>query len=120
MAEAQINLYELNQENYAKIEPLDSIWLNRKFAKIEEAMTGRYWMLLCHENRDYTIFNLSYSEKTGSIAKDLKETLFNRGLIVDIEDKENGAYEIWVRNSEKTEAHAYYLFNYDEGVIECE
>lgn len=118
MAEAQINLYELNQENYAKIEPLDPIWLNKKFQEIGKKMLEhRYWMLLCHENRDYTVFN-TMRGTAGGAAADIKDVILNRGLVVDIEDKDDGAYEIWIKNNDK--ANAFYLFNYEEGVIECE
>ena len=83
----------------------------------------QYFMLLCHEQRDYTIFNFTHPDpKFPSDLRDAKEEVIlclnNRGTIVSIEpaDKNNSAIEIWIE--EGGEAYCYYLFPYDEGVIE--
>lgn len=79
-----------------------------------------YFMLLCHEQRDYTLFNLNNEsdyEKSLKTATELIECLNNRGQIKGIDKtKDNMAIEIWISN--ENESFAYYFFGYDEGVIE--
>ena len=79
-----------------------------------------YFMLLCHEQRDYTLFNLNNEsdyEKGLKTATELIECLNNRGQIKGIDKtKDNMAIEIWISN--ENESFAYYFFGYDEGVIE--
>jgi hypothetical protein len=81
-----------------------------------------YAMLLCHERRDYTIFHLYSNPPCNSnppaiAAKELMICLTNRGGIVSIDETEDGAWEIWLRID--NEDYCYYLFRYDEAVIEC-
>ena len=55
------NLYEINKASMAQIEPLDPIWFNKKCEHTaKEILKGKsqYWMLLCRERYDITIFNL--------------------------------------------------------------
>lgn len=79
-------------------------------------------MLLCHEQRDYTLFNfIDYKGEDTDIicADELIECLLNRGKIKGIDiTKDNNAIEIWI--SIDKEAFAYYFFPYDSGVIEID
>lgn len=81
---------------------------------------NRYYMLLCNDRKDYTIFTLLDGEKdksdeTASILID--ECLFNRGLIKGIDLTENkDAFEIWL--SIDKEAYCYYFFPYDNAIVE--
>lgn len=79
-----------------------------------------YFMLLCHERRDYTLFNfLGLGENTYTLGgNELKECLDNRGKILDIRVNEDNVVEIWIKCDD--DAFAYFLFPYDEGVIEVE
>ena len=48
----------------------------------------------------------------------LKECLMNRGEVLEIEKvEETNAFEIWLRIDD--EPFCYYLFPYDEAIIEC-
>ena len=74
-----------------------------------------YYMMLCHDRRDYTIFHTNYTE--GSVFEELLECLQNRGKIYGIdltEDKE--ALEIWLVIDD--EAYCYYFFPYENAVVE--
>lgn len=81
---------------------------------------NRYYMLLCNDRKDYTVFTLLDGEKdksdeTASILVD--ECLFNRGLIKGIDLTENkDAFEIWL--SIDKEAYCYYFFPYDNAIVE--
>ena len=118
------NLYDFNKSAMSQFKPMDMIAFNKATLNIAQEMrksaeeTQRhYWMLLCHERRDYTIFNIIAAELANSIANELRPTLLNRGTIIDIEKQEDGEYEIWIRDG-GNENFAYYLFPYDNGVIE--
>lgn len=78
----------------------------------------KYFMLLCKELSDYTIFVLSSGLKSELAANELEETLSNRGKILAVDSAEGNAYEIWVRTDEDKMCHAYYLFPYKMGIIE--
>ena len=118
------NLYDFNKSAMSQFKPMDMIAFNKATLDIAQEMreaaeknNRHYWMLLCHERRDYTLFNIIAAELANSIVNELRPTLSNRGDIIDIEKQEDGAYEIWVRDNEN-ENFAYYLFPYDNGVIE--
>lgn len=86
--------------------------------------TERYYMLLCHERRDYTLFNLDKSgqwrnmpgQNCAIAAADVLECMTNRGDLLSIELQENGAYELWLRADD--DCFAYYLFPYSTAVLE--
>ena len=78
-------------------------------------------MLLCHELRDYTLFNFDATSekrnvKASEAANDVLECMTNRGQLISVEFQTDGAWEIWMRNNE--DCFAYYLFPYDNAVIE--
>lgn len=111
-----MNLYDFNKQAYAQEKPLDSIILNNK---VEEMVNdifdkSKYWMLLCSERKDYTIFILL--TKAGTV-REMIPTLLNRGEVLDIEKQKDGNYEIWIRDTNTKENFAYYLFDYEYGII---
>ena len=74
-----------------------------------------YYMLLCHDRRDYTIFHTA--DKSHSLFTDLKECLVNRGKIYAIDETEDGcAFEIWLMIDD--EPYCYYFFPYGNAVVE--
>lgn len=80
----------------------------------------KYHMLLCHERRDYTVFNLDENSITSPMmaANETIGCCTDRGEILSIEKTDDDiAFEIWV--SIDDEPYCYYLFPYDEAVIEC-
>lgn len=121
------NLYDLNKQLMEKENVLTSEELSAKIAEIKthfftpKFLTGnKYFMLLCHEDRNYTIFNLSQMAAPTNAAEALLECLVNRGQVLSIEQQPDGAYEIWIKNVyDENQVLCYYLFPYDEAVIEC-
>ena len=122
------NLYDankqiMNQEPVISPEilALAALDLQNWFA---ETYTSKYYMLLCHELRDYTVFNFdahSIGDRPEEyhcldITHDLIECLNNRGEILTIEQQPDGAWEIWMRIDAET--FAYYLFPYGQAVLE--
>ena len=117
MAEIELgSLYEFNQEMYKQVIPLDPIFLNKKFKEIACSMKNEYYMLLNRENADYTVFKIN-SADSDKIASELAETLYNRGSVIDLETKEDGAVEFWIKDFEG-ECKNYYLFDYSFGIVE--
>lgn len=110
------NVYQMNKELSQKEKLLDPIILNQKLAEVARSTYKcQYLMLLCHEKRDYTIFNQKEIKSSLSLVDDLRETLQNRGQIVSIDKTKDGAWEIWIRDYED---YCYYLFDYTAAVIE--
>lgn len=121
MADVEMgNLYDMNKGIMKSQKPLSKTKLREAKDKIKLFfLTDKYFMLLCHERRDYTIFNISKEdssvEESAKILVD--ECLVNRGEVLSIEKTEDDlAYEIWIRNEE--DIFCYYLFPYTQGVIE--
>lgn len=80
---------------------------------------NQYFMLLCRERYDFTLFNLQSATDLSIIkAKiELETCMRNRGTVLSIEPTEDkGAIEIWIKIDD--EAFVYYFFPYDLGVIE--
>lgn len=114
--------YEINKNLVEKYEKeLTTKELQNKKTEIInfiQETKGQYYMLLCNDKKDYTIFNIlnkNNIEKMTNILVD--ECLVNRGIIKGIDlTKDKCAIEIWL--SIENEAFCYYFFKYDDAVIE--
>ena len=118
------NMYDYNKDLVKRYEkPLTHVELAARQETLErffENKVVKYAMLLCHEQRDYTLFNLkATSTAIHQAAKEVILCCMNRGEVVGIDKTDDGlAYEIWIIIDD--EAYCYYLFPYDQAVIECE
>lgn len=117
-------LYDANKSLIAQTtKPLTHLELAAIQPKLEDwfnMIIDTYAMLLCHERRDYTIFHLYEKENKNPpavAARELIGCLTDRGEIRVIEENKDKAWEIWLKIGE--EYYCYYLFRYDQGVIEC-
>lgn len=122
------NLYDMNKqlmENEPEITTTE-LQLAKEHLRtwITNNFNQKYLMLLCHELRDYTLFNL---DKTSSWAvakpqtvyqavEDIVECMINRGSLLVIDEQDANSWEIWIRNEEG--CFAYYLFPYGNAVLE--
>ena len=115
-----MSLYEYSKQVVANEVPMDPILFNKKMIEVSMDMVEHtYMMLLCHDRRDYTIFHIANTDKKIA-AKEISETLHNRGKILLVDKQKDGSWEIWIRDSLTDENFAYYLFPYDDGVVEVE
>ena len=115
-----MSLYEYSKQVVANEVPMDPILFNKKMIEVSMDMVEHtYMMLLCHDRRDYTIFHIANADKKIA-AKEISETLLNRGKILLVDKQKDGSWEIWIRDSLTDENFAYYLFPYDDGVVEVE
>lgn len=118
-------LYDINKNIVAQNEiKLSEGILNSKKQIITDFIKKQnnyYYMLLCNERKDYTVFhwkNICNDNDAKEIAKILvDECLTNRGEIRGIDlTKNKDAIEIWLIIED--EAFVYYFFPYDMGIIE--
>ena len=112
-------VYDINKNIMSKMEKLSNPALMNKLKKVEQYFNENkvYFMLLCADRRDYTLFRLVEDNAPAEAASILKECLMNRGEVLEIEKvEETNAFEIWLRIDD--EPFCYYLFPYDEGVVE--
>ena len=117
-------LYDINKAAIAMEKPLKKIELKDKLRNIKPFLAkypDQYFMLLCRERYDFTIFNFCNGKTDFALShaiKDLEECLMNRGKTVSIElvTGSKNAYEIWLIIDDQ--AYVYYLFPYDIGVLE--
>ena len=118
-----LTMYEANKQLIANMKPLTHVELVPIQKKVEDWFNwiiDTYAMLLCHDRRDYTIFHLYEKENPnppGVAAAELIGCLCDRGEILSIEENDDKAWEIWLKID--NQPYCYYLFRYDEAVIEC-
>jgi len=112
--------YEINKNLVEKYEKeLTSEELKEKKKELLTFLKDKadnYYMLLCNDRKDYTLFRLIENEEE-LINILVDECLKNRGVIKGIDLTEDKlAIEIWL--SIENEAFCYYFFPYGEAVIE--
>ena len=116
-------VYDVNKQLIQNYKPLTHLELAGIQPKIEDwfnMIIDTYAMLLCHERRDYTIFHLYETQNVNPpavAAKELLGCLIDRGEILAIDPADGNAWEIWLKIDD--EPYCYYLFRYDDAVIEC-
>lgn len=122
------NLYDMNKQLMEHEMPMDGdaieVALNELQNWLAAHWNDKYFMLLCHECRDYTLFNLdktsTWARPQGTVlldaAKDVLECMTNRGTLLAVSLQPDGVYELWIRNDEG--CFAYYLFPYGTAVLE--
>ena len=92
--------------------------------KIEDFLNWKcdsYAMLYCKDRSDFTIFHMYNKEKMNEnppaiAAKECLGCCTDRGEVISIEEQPDGNWEIWIRIDDIP--FAYYLFPYDNAVIE--
>lgn len=120
------NLYDMNKQIMATQPPLDQdkidnaienllTWVKRYFSQ-------SYFMMLCHERRDYTVFRFRDASLTigaaTDMAKDVVECLQNRGELMAADLQPDDVWEFWIKHNADNECSVYYLFPYGEAVLE--
>ena len=102
-------VYDINKNLMDKKKRLSNSALRKKIDEIDKSFFQKgYFMLLCHEQRDYTVFDITTDANAGWAARELKDCLNNRGDVLSIEKTQDGiAYEIWIRKVEGS--FVYYL-----------
>ena len=86
-----LTIYDINKQGMAGFSKLSKKNLETaifKLRKYAENTNNRYYMLLCNDRRDFTLFRLKEKELKNRInmIEDLKECLQNRGDIIDVNE----------------------------------
>ena len=116
-------LYDINKSIIEKnVSPLTPEEVEEKIKLVDtfiKETNNKYYMLLCNDRKDYTVFNLNQIENTKDMATILiQECCVNRGVLKSIElTSTKDGIEIWL--SIEGESYCYYFFPYDLGIIEC-
>ena len=118
-------LYEANKRlmsNKEIFKPMNILEIGGAQAKIEDFFNMKcdsYAMLYCKDRSDITIFHMYEKQNSNPPALAAKECIgccTDRGELLSIEKQPDGNFEIWIRIND--EPYAYYLFLYDNAVIE--
>lgn len=113
-------LYDLNKSALTSAKEINVLEaIEQQYENLTKFFTnGKYFMLLCNELKDYTIFCLTTQKKIQNAKEELQVCIENRGELLALDPTEDGiAFEIWMRID--GEIYVYYLFPYDEAVIHC-
>lgn len=85
---------------------------------------NKYYLLLCNENKDYTMFVLPevFNDKhIKNLQNDLYECMKNRGELYGCAiTTDKHAIELWLKYDEDQEPHCYLFFPFDLGVVHLE
>lgn len=124
MANIELDNYSLNKQMYAKITPPTADKVNQMFVNVGAWLSthykSHYYMLLNNELRYYTTFNLK-EPNFDKMIQDLKECLFPRGRVLDIEYQHaEDCYQIWIKEYKTNEVYMFMLFEASDFVIEVE
>ncbi|MBQ9731283.1 MAG: hypothetical protein IJV94_04195 [Bacilli bacterium] len=118
-------LYDVNKNLVLKneIELTDGVVNSKKeiITNFMRQINNTYYMLLCNEKKDYTVFRMNDKNSDDSIREIVSilvdECLKNRGEIRGIDlTKDKDAIEIWLIIED--EAYCYYFFPYDAAIVE--
>ena len=117
-------LYDAKKQlmNSRAIKPLNEIEIAGAQKAIEDFFNLKcdcYGMLYCRERSDITIFHMYEKQNPNPPALAAAECIgccTDRGQILSIEQQSDGNFEIWIKI--EGEPFAYYLFPYDNAVIE--
>ena len=119
-------LYDANKQimnDKKHFGPLSHLELAAAQEKIEDFFNMKcdcYGMLYCKDRSDITIFHMYENQNPNPPAIAAKECILcclDRGELISVEEQPDGNWEFWIRIGD--DAFAYYLFPYDNAVIEC-
>lgn len=115
-------LYDFNKNLIQQQPDLTAEQIKEKRKVVEDFIrekNNRYYMLLCNDRKDFTVFTLLDGEdKSAAAAYEMvDECLIPRGIIKDIDlTQYKDAIEIWMLIDD--EMYCYYFFPYDNAIVE--
>lgn len=119
------SLYDVNQQLIKQLPCYSNKKLRQVLDEVVrpyfEKQQATYYMLLCNDNHDYTVFCLRSDEAIEEASKAVYDCIKNRGKAISINEADDKfALEIWIRTLTCDGAldSCYHLFPYDEAIIE--
>ena len=116
-----MSLYDLNKQIVAQLPVLTDEELKEKYDLINEYGNFKEWcMMLNKEIGYYTVFHHIPKDAEETFASAVLDCCASLGDVkaIDWADEDHQAIEIWIVKD--NEAFAFYLFDYAQGVIECQ
>ena len=113
-----VGLYDLNKTIVVTLEAFDmkesiKILSDYFFELYKEDKISTNYMLLCAEDRDFTVFRFRGLElRIDEMVNEILEVVESRGVIKDVTKNDDATVDIWVDD------RLYKLFDFDWGVIE--
>ena len=113
-----MRLYDLNKTIMGTLEPFDmkesiKILSDYFFELYKEDKISTNYMLLCVEDRDFTVFRFRGLElRIDEMVNEILEVVESRGVVKDVTKNDDATVDIWVDD------RLYKLFDFDWGVIE--
>lgn len=117
-----MNMYSINKQIISQLPVMSDETYADKLSMIREfidATKNKFYMLLCHDIKYFTLFMLDLKLADEPLEKVLTDCLNSLGQVKAI-DEVDGAIEIWVENEYfENGPYAMYFFPYDGGVEVC-
>jgi len=116
-----VSLYDLNKQAVAQLPTLSDEELTEKYILIDIFGHQKEWcMLLGREIGYYTVFHHIPKDADETFAAAVLDCCASLGEIkaIDWANEQQDAIEIWVKQDNI--ATVLYLFDYSQGVIECQ
>lgn len=119
-----VSLYDVNKMAMPNLPDLTDEQINEAKHMITQFIGPKtqFWMLLNNEKHYYTVFWVKHENNLlliNKIEDEVVDCLKEIGTIKSIEKVDENTIEAWVIDKDDLEAYAYYLFNYDKGVVVC-
>lgn len=124
MSEVELDtLYNVNRKLYENVDFPTEMELDHQLASVGAWFSAifehNYFMLLCREKYDFTIFKVEHSYNEA--IQELREVLESRGRIIEIVFSHDfDFYECWVKDEETDEISMYAFFPCDDWVIDVD
>lgn len=120
--ELQLNLYDLNKQIIAQLPDYTEDDFTKAYLLLDEYSKNKNWcMLLGREINYYTIFHNLIKDADETFASAVIDCCKYLGTVKSIawaNEDNHEAIEIWI--TIENEPIALYLFDYSQGVIECQ
>lgn len=114
-------MYDMQKDAVREMYPMTKAAMNDAYNKVKDMVAktnNKYYMLLCREKADYTLFNIGEHNATAydRLTMELKTCIKNRGK-AKIIDSNDEITQIWIQDGD--EVSLYYFFPANDNTIEC-
>lgn len=115
-----MNLYELNQIEYAKLPDMTEAQLQiitYKLSEFLKKINSSFYMMVEPEGRYYTLYTYIKNKVEFKLAQEIIDVAKTLGDIKDIEILQDRV-EFWIKPSHEEICKVFLLFDYTKGVIQ--
>jgi hypothetical protein len=117
-----MNLYSFEQDAQGKLPDYtdaDILKAKRRVQDFLSSNPSQYYMMLCNEERYYTLYTFTGYYKFAEMAEEIIDIASHIGAIKDVSiSDEHDAMLFWIVPDGDDLPHLYALFDYTQGVVE--